>query len=205
MHYNVYLNIFISYFFINLADRNNSGVKKNHFSKIMVRVHGSTGNKFLRLMVTPDVYDAEIINVVPVRRPLDVPSTLSKLGKVLSHSGCVAKTTRGYVLIEYMSFNQVWVSKVNNYKNGMHEFDFKKYHFILDDDEPQTPNERITVRQFTEKMISYTSYKQFDTFSHNCHHARYDTMKFYGMKSDNPDAGKYNLFYQGFIDYFKSS
>ena len=168
----------------------------------MPRIQGNNENKFLRLMVTPDVHNAEIINCVPVRRPLDVPSTIIKLGKVLSHSGCVCKTTRGYVLIEYMSSNQVFVSKVYNYQNGMHEFNFKKYHFILDDDKPQEPKEKCTVRQFAEKMIEYTKNKQFDTFSHNCHHARYDTMNFYGMKSDNPDAGKFNLFYQGFVDYF---
>lgn len=85
----------------------------------------------------------------------------------------------------------------------MKEFDFKKYHFKLDIVDPQTPNQPVTVKEFTEKMIEFTKDKAFDTFSHNCHHARYDTMRFYGMKSDNPDAGKYNLFYQGFVDYFR--
>lgn len=169
----------------------------------MTKIKGSCSNSFLRLMVTPDVYHAEILTCVPVRRPLDVPSALPKLGKVLSHSGCVCKTTKGYVLIEYMSANQVFVSKVYNFMNGMKEFDFKKYHFKLDIVEPQVPNTKVTVKEFTEKMIEFTKDKQFDTFSHNCHHARYDTMRFYGMQSDNPDAGKYNLFYQGFVDYFK--
>lgn len=169
----------------------------------MTKVHSTCKNKFLRLMVTPDVYNAQILTVVPVRRPLDVPSTLVKIGKVLSHSACACKTTKGYVLIEYMSANQVFVSKLHNFENGMSEFDFKKYHFVLDDVTPQEPNQKITVKDFTEKMIEFTKDKEFNTFTHNCHHARYDTMKFYGMTSDNPDAGKYNLFYQGFVDYFK--
>ena len=169
----------------------------------MTKVHSTNKNKFLRLMVTPDVYNAQILTVVPVRRSLDVPSTIVKIGKVLSHSGCVCLTTKGYVLIEYMSVNQVFVSKVHNFENGMSEFDFKKYRFVCDDVTPQVPNQKITVKDFIEKMIDFMKDKEFNTFTHNCHHARYDTMKYFGMKSDNPDAGKYNLFYQGFVDYFK--
>ena len=168
----------------------------------MTQVSSTNTNPFLRLMVTPEVYNAEILTCVPVRRPLDVPSTSVKYGKVLSHSGCVVKTIKGYVLIEYMSSNQVYVSQVHNFENGMSEFDFKKYHFVLDSITPQVPNRKITVKEFTEKMIEYTKDKEFSTFTHNCHHARYDTMKFFGMPSDNPDAGKHNLFYQGFVDYF---
>ena len=169
----------------------------------MTKVYSALKNPFLRCMVTPDIFNSEVLTVVPVRRPLDVPSTVVKLGKVLSHSGCVCKCTKGYVMVEYMSTNQVFVSRVYNFENGMKEFDFKKYHFTLDNPTPQVPNQRITVKQFAEKMIEFTKDKEFNTFTHNCHHARYDTMRYYGMISDNPDAGKYNLFYQGFVDYFK--
>ena len=85
----------------------------------------------------------------------------------------------------------------------MKEFVFKKYHFTVENFEIQHPDRKVTVREFTNKMIEYTKDAPFDTFTHNCHHARYDTMRFYGMDSENPDTNKYNFLYQGFIDYFK--
>ena len=170
---------------------------------LMTKIHAINQNPRLRLMVTRDIFDDEIECVIPVRRPLDVPSTMLKLGKVLSHSGCIVKTkNKGYLLVEYMSANQIFVSQVYNYRIGMKEFDFKKYHFTVDGDKPETPNKTITVREFALKMIDFTKDAPFDTFTHNCHHARYDTMRFYGMKSDNPDSGKYNMLYQGVLDYF---
>ena len=173
------------------------------FLILMTKIHAYNPTSHLRLMVTNDVYNDEVETVVAVRRPLDCPSTMLKLGKVLSHSGCILKTkNKGYVLVEYMSANQIFVSKVYNYHEGLHEFNFKKYHFTVDKQPPQKPSMPITVKDFTEKMIQFTKDLPFNTFTHNCHHARYDTMHFYGMKSDNPDTGKYNLFYQGFVDYF---
>lgn len=168
----------------------------------MTKVKGDNGNKYLRSSVLPEVMDAQIISMVPVRRPLDVPSTSFKFGKVLSHSGCIAETALGFILIEYMCTNQVYVQRVQNFVRGMKEFYYKKFHFILDIVEPQTPNRPVTVRDFTMAMIDNVKDGVFNTFTHNCHHARYDTMRQYGMTSDNPDAGKHNLFYQGFVDYF---
>ena len=168
----------------------------------MTKIHSANQNPRLRLMISRNIFDEEVEYVIPVRRPLDVPSTMLKLGKVLSHSGCIVTTKNHWtLLVEYMSANQIFVSQVYNYKIGMKEFDFKKYHFTVDQD-PQKPDRPITVREFALKMIDFTKDAPFDTFTHNCHHARYDTMRFYGMKSDNPDSGKYNMFYQGFIDYF---
>lgn len=47
--------------------------------------------------------------------------------------------------------------------------------------------------------------KKFDTFTHNCHYARYYTMKKYGMQSMNPKKAKRNILFQGIIDYFTRS
>lgn len=168
----------------------------------MTKVHAAGSHPFLRCEVLPDVLQAKVLDVVPVRRPLDVPSTLTKFGKVLSHSGCVARTEKGFVMIEYMSTNQVYITRVYHFTPGCKEFNTKKYHFILDNPTPQVPVVPVTVGEFANKMVEYTKDKEFNTFTHNCHHARYDTMKYYGMISDNPDAGEYNIFYQGFVDYF---
>lgn len=168
----------------------------------MTKVVNTVSQKLIRCCVLPDAMDAQIISCVPVRRPLDVPSTITKFGKVLSHSGCVVETKKGFFLVEYMSTNQVFVTHVTHFTKGCKEFNTKKYHFILDDPVPQAPSRPVTVREFTEKMVEYVKDQQFNTFTHNCHHARYDTMKFFGMSSDNPDAGEYNILYQGFIDFF---
>lgn len=169
----------------------------------MTKVHSLIDDNQIRTSVMPDAMDSLVKSILPVRRPLDIPSTGAKLGKVLSHSGCLAYTEKGYFLIEFMSQTQIFVTRCMSYKPGMTSFRSKKYVFSLDVMEPQEPTTPVTVREFAIKMKDFVAWKPFNTWTNNCHHARYDTMKFYGMNSENPDAGQVNLFYQGFVDFFR--
>lgn len=145
-----------------------------------------------------------ILECYPVRRPLFIPSTKDKIGEVLSHSGVICVTAKGTFLIEFMWDNIVYVKKVPNYEPGT-DFDFEDLHFVHDSHTPEVPARPVTIRRFAISMANYMQGKKFDTFTHNCHMARYYTMKKYGMKSQNPKKAKRNIFFQGFVDFFGKS
>ena len=168
----------------------------------MTLIYPKRANPSLKCNVRPEIMSLEILGVVPVRRPLDVPSANRKYGKVLSHSGVIAKTRKVYVLIEYMCDSMVYVSICPGYHEGEDVFYYRHYTFNHDDLKWQVPNQKVTIREFALQMIEEMKGAKFDTFTHNCHHARYRTMLHYGMKSDDPDGCGTNLFFQGFIDFF---
>lgn len=148
--------------------------------------------------------DNLILECYPVRRPLFVPSMLEKYGEVLSHSAAICVTARGTFLVEFMSDNIVYVKKVDYYVSS-EDFDFEGFHFIHDSHESQVPERAVTLKRFAVSMANYMAGKKFDTFTHNCHYARYYTMKKYGMQSMNPKKIKRNILFQGIIDYFTKS
>ena len=142
-----------------------------------------------------------ILECYPVRRPLDIPSMLNIYGDVLSHSAILCVTARGPFLIEFMSDNIVYVKKVNFYVAG-EDFDFDGLRYIHDSYESQVPEQTVTLIRLAATMAGFMAGKKFDTFSHNCHIARYKTMKKYGMTSINPKKVKKNILHQGIIDFF---
>lgn len=99
--------------------------------------------------------------------------------------------------------NKVYVKKVENY-NPSQDFDFEGNHFIHDTSEQQIPNKPVTVRRIAISMANFMNGKKYDSFTHNCHIARYFVMKKYGMKSDNPRKAKRNIFFQGFYYFFSN-
>lgn len=146
--------------------------------------------------------DKRIIYVFAVRRPISTPSTSDKIGKVLSHSGCICQITSGqYILIEYMWGGLVHISNCTSYKRS-ENFTYSGLPFIHDDPKEQSPNGDVTIREFSQRMADYMRGKDFATYTHNCHLARFWTMKKWGMKSLNPDNAKVNVYFQGLIDYF---
>ncbi|OHT14980.1 hypothetical protein TRFO_14647 [Tritrichomonas foetus] len=154
--------------------------------------------------ITVNELEALIVECYAVRRNLLIPSTTEIIGDVLSHSGVVAVTHKGDFLIEFMCDNIVYIKKVDTYKKG-ENFVFEDLQFIHDDCDPQIPSREVTVRRFATSMAYFMQGEKFDTFTHNCHMARYSTMRKYGMKSNNPRKSKVNIFFQGFIDYFSKS
>lgn len=152
--------------------------------------------------------DSDLQNIIlechPVRRPLYVPSMLEKYGEVLSHSAVICITARGTFLVEFMSDNSVYIKKVDYYVSS-EDFDLEGFHFIHDTHASQVPERIVTVKRFAISMANYMAGKKFDTFTHNCHYARYYTMKKYGMQSMNPKKAKRNILFQGIIDYFTRS
>lgn len=145
--------------------------------------------------------DAVVLKCFPVRRPLSIPSIKKKIGDVLSHSSVLCVTAGDSYIIEYMYNNTVYIKKVRNYIPGQ-DFDFEGHHYIHDIYEPQIPERMVTVRRIAISMANFMTGKKYDTFTHNCHMARYFVMKKYGMKSDNPRRAKRNIFFQGFVDFF---
>lgn len=139
-----------------------------------------------------------------VRRPLAIPSVKFTIGEVVSHSGVICVTSRGNFLVEYTWKNSVLVKKVENYQPGK-DFDFERFHFIHDSYYPQIPIRLVTVRKFAYSMANFMKGKPYDTFTHNCHQARYYTMKKYRMKSKNPKKARRNIFFQGWFDFFGHS
>ncbi|OHT12215.1 hypothetical protein TRFO_18128 [Tritrichomonas foetus] len=148
--------------------------------------------------------DLLILECYPVRRPLLIPSTKNKIGEVLSHSGIMCVTAQGSYLIEFMCDNIVYVKAVKGYHPG-EDFDFDDFHFIHDDHTGQNPSRPVTLRRIAVSMAYYMEGKKFDTFTHNCHLARYLAMKKYGMTSRNPKKAKRNIFFQGFFDFFSGN
>lgn len=158
----------------------------------------------LVVSVETDKLNAEINGAVPVRRPLSIPSTRNKYGKVLSHSAIVVSTDRGYVLVEYMWGSSTFVKDVPTYVEGKN-FEFEDFIWIHDNDVMQKPNRRVTVQQLAERMSKFMIKHPFETFTHNCHIARFFTMQFYGMESDDPRKMQTNIFLQGIKDFFEFS
>ncbi|OHT11821.1 hypothetical protein TRFO_18612 [Tritrichomonas foetus] len=169
----------------------------------MSKTYCANTNLLLKVNVGPEIMNKKIITVTPVIRPLDIASTHNKLGRVLSHSGVLLKTNREYLMVEYMSENKVLVNKVGSLKKDKDTFLYHTYNWCRDKYPPQKPKDDITVKEFAEKMADFMKNKNFDTFCHNCHHARYLTMKHYGMKTDDPFNNKRNVLFQGFVDYFR--
>ena len=51
-------------------------------------------------------------------------------------------------------------------------------------------------------MANCMAGKKFDILTHNCHIARYRTLKEFGIKSIYPNRVKKDVIHQGFIDLF---
>ena len=119
----------------------------------------------------------------------------------MSHSGVICVTARGSFLIEYLYDSSVNIKRVDNYEPGK-DFDFEGFHFIHENTEPEIPQTQVTIKRFAISMANFMKGKKFETFTHNCHMARYFTMKKYGMKSNNPRKAKRNIFFQGWVDFF---
>ncbi|OHT00911.1 hypothetical protein TRFO_32300 [Tritrichomonas foetus] len=169
----------------------------------MCKVVSSTASDMLRVNVGREVMNAKISEVFAVRRSLDIEALSNKLGKVLSHSAAVVITNKGPVLVEYMGDSHVYVFKCNDFKSEKHVFKQRGFYFICDKENGEVPNCEITVKMFADKMVELMKNKKFNTFTHNCHHARYRTMKSFGMSSDNPNSEHKNLIVQGFVDVSK--
>lgn len=164
---------------------------------------GSKGMKFMfKCNVGPDERASKIISSVAVRRPLSIPGASQTYGQVLSHSGCVLKTTTGYYLVEYMADNFVHCNRCNKYK-PLKDFIFQGFLWIHDDNEMSRPKQEVTLEQFCLVEIDIMKNKPYDTFTHNCFQARYLAMKKFGMKSSDPLNYKRCIFFQGWHDLFE--
>lgn len=155
----------------------------------------------IKTTLTDKELDTYILDCSAVRRPLFIPSMLEIYGEVLSHSAALCVSEQGAFIVEFMSDNVVYVKKLENYISGK-DFDFEGFHFIYDSYEKQVPQTPVTVRDFAICMANFMSGRKFDVFVHNCHHARYCTMKMYGMQSKNPRKVKKNILHQGILDFF---
>lgn len=168
----------------------------------MAKVHAANINPKFRVSVSKDILDEKIIACTAVRRPLAIPGASDVIGQALSHSSVIAITRKLPILIEYMNTNQVYITYCRAYKSGCKSFQHNGFTFIVEEKE-QIPSSTVTIWEFAEKMEDFMKNGKFDTFVHNCHIARYKTMKFYGMRSKNPDSCNHNFFFQGWVDYFK--
>ena len=156
-----------------------------------------------KISTTLSDYDLEtlVLDCSAVRRPLFIPSMLEIYGEVLSHSAALCVISQGAFLVEFMWDNIVYIKKLDNYISGK-DFDFEGFHFIYDSYEIQVPQMPVTVKMFAISMANFMAGRKFDVFCHNCHYARYYTMKRYGMQSKNPKKIKRNILYQGIVDFF---
>lgn len=168
----------------------------------MPKVCAANINPKFRVSVSKDIMNEQIIGCIAVRRPLAIPGAMNVIGEALSHSSVIAMTRKIPILIEYMNTSQVYISYCKVYERGCKSFQHNGFTFIVESPE-QVPRDAVTVSQFAEKMQDFMKNGKFDTFVHNCHIARYKTMKYYGMKSKNPDSCNHNFFFQGWVDYFK--
>ncbi|KAH0792724.1 hypothetical protein GPJ56_003347 [Histomonas meleagridis] len=146
--------------------------------------------------------DYLVLECYAVRRPLFVPSTIDVIGQVLSHSALIAVTAQGSFIIEYMFDSMVHVRRCDTYEKSK-DFEFEGIAYVHDDPNPQYPSRPVTIKRLAASMANFMAGKKFDTFSHNCHMARYLTMKKYGMESINPWKNDRNIFFQGVVDFFK--
>ncbi|KAK8841037.1 hypothetical protein M9Y10_027874 [Tritrichomonas musculus] len=171
----------------------------------MTKIYSNAPKNGLRCCIGSEVMNRKLIECAAVLRPLDVPSTFWKYGKILSHSAVLCKTKKEHVLVEYSSTNMVHINAIGGFQDKESEIGpyFEYRGFIFHYVSPmQKPNKSITIRDFALKMASYACKKQYDVFTNNCHQARYLTMKHYGMKSHDPYNIKVNILFQGFADYF---
>lgn len=167
------------------------------------RIHAINLIPGLRCCVGPEVLNRKILFVAAVLRPLNVPSTSWKYGKVLSHSACLCQTKREFVLIQYMNASLVYLDLVGSINPNLKEktFTFKGFHFHFMT-HFQQPKKIITIKEYAMKMFDFMKDHSYNVFTHNCHHARYLIMNYYGMESENPYTIKKNVLFQGVADYF---
>jgi hypothetical protein len=169
----------------------------------MAEILASHVHPNFRQAVGREVMEQSVRSAVVVLRPLDTPATIDKLGAMLSHSACILTTEdEAFVIVEYMWGGKIYISLCPTYEPGSQFFKFRHYDFTHIDIHPQTPNRAVTVRQFAMRMDEFMRDKPFSISTHNCHNACYLTMRNYGMRTRNPEAGQRNQFYQGFIDYY---
>ncbi|OHT15426.1 hypothetical protein TRFO_42502 [Tritrichomonas foetus] len=172
----------------------------------MTKVYSTQPDNGMKICVSKEVMSRQIVSCVAVLRPLDCPSTSTKYGKVLSHSAVLIRTEKEFVMVEYMNVCKVLINRVGCLKKDEDisgdNFIYRGYlhKFISTVQHPKCP---VTVREFAEKMVDIMKDRKFDTFTHNCHHARFLTMKHYGMRSEDPYNIKRNVLFQGIVDYFK--
>ena len=155
----------------------------------------------LDIQINDEEMDQFILECYAVRRPLYVPSIVDTIGEVLSHSAVIVVCPQGNYIVEYMNDSIVHIKKCDTYVKS-ENFQYEGLPFVHDDPKSQSPCRPVTIRRFSSSMANFMAGKQFDTFSHNCHIARYLTMKKYGMTSNNPRKAKRNIFFQGFMDFF---
>jgi hypothetical protein len=98
-----------------------------------------------------------------------------------------------------------YISLCSSYRPGSREFTVRHMPFVHDDIHPKRPTVRVTVGEFAHAMATFMRPKPFAICTRNCHHARYWTMKKFGMKTKNPESEQRNMFFQGFADYFGCS
>lgn len=171
----------------------------------MTKIYSNAPKDGLRCCIGPEVMNRKLLECAAVLRPLDVPSTFWKYGKILSHSAVLCITKKEYVLVEFSSTNMVHINKIGGFQRKESEigpyFEYRGFifHYITP---LQKPKKNITIRDFALKMASFACKKPYDVFTNNCHQARYSTMKYYGMKSHDPYNIKINILFQGFADYF---
>ncbi|KAK8841134.1 hypothetical protein M9Y10_027334 [Tritrichomonas musculus] len=168
-----------------------------------MRVGSKEIKSMFKCNVGPDERASKVISSVAVRRPLAIPGASQVYGQVLCHAGCVIKTTTGFYLVEYMSDNYVHCNRCSKYK-PRRDFIFQGFLWIHDDIDPSYTVQIVTLEQFCIGMIEIMKEKQYDTFTHNCLHARYLTMKKFGMVSSDPLNYKRCIFLQGWHDLYES-
>lgn len=169
----------------------------------MARVHALGLCPDFRSTIGSDLMNQQVKYVFGVKRPLDTPCTDRKIGIVLSHAGIMCVTEQNQnVLIEYMFGSKVYISECTSYKMG-EDFVYKGLPFVHTTTNVQGPNCPVTVREMAQSMADIMRGRSFETYTHNCHQARYLTMKKYGMKSINPRAEGVNVFFQGLLDFYQ--
>lgn len=169
----------------------------------MVKIAPANPYPGLKVNIPPEVMSSEIIGAVTVRRGLDNPIMNSKYGKALSHTGVAVRTFFGFVLIEYTYDSAVHLNMIPRFEPGKRVFHIQYYEFVCDSAEMQVPNRIVNVKTFAFTMRELMSGRKYSLFHHNCHIARYETMKYYGMISDDPRSEHKSLIVQGMIDLSK--
>lgn len=156
----------------------------------------------LTIDVDDNTLNSNIISLIGVIRPLNCPSTNTKYGKVLSHSGIIAQTSDKYVLIEYMNDNKIKITEVDHYEPDKEEFIFQNFHFRQDPNERKPLEKKVKIFEFAETMANFMKDEEFDTFYHNCHKACRLTLKYYGISPPKAIICEHNILFQGIIDYY---
>lgn len=168
----------------------------------MPRIRAYKHDRFLRSSVSADTLNSVIREIRCIRRPLNTKFTRSKLGEMVSHTGVLLLTDETTLVVELMDVNQVFIGEIPDFDRNCNVVCYRKYVFVYDEDGPFYPNERITVRDFAETMVSNISKKGFNTFSRNCHQTRYKTLKHFGMSIKPPSLTGRSTFVRGFKEFF---